>query len=570
MSDTLWVAPECDEALVQNLAKESGISEVLARLLINRGITTADEVRAFLSPSLDHLHDPMLLPDMEKGVERTALAIANNEKILIHGDYDVDGVTSTALLVRTLSRLGANVVYRVPHRKREGYDIKPWSADEAHAEGVTLIITADCGVTACETIERAETLGIDIVVTDHHEPGEHLPKAVAVINPMRHDSTYPFPHLAGVGVALKFAQALVRRLGHDDKKFITKFLDLAALGTVADVMPLIGENRAIVKYGLEQLAKTKKLGLQAMLERAAIAGKKLTSYHIGFILGPRINSVGRMDDAAIALKLLLTADEDEAGELVDVLEERNQERQTEQARVLKEALELLSQIDFETNRAIVLAAEGWNSGVVGIVASKVVDRYRRPTILLTINQEAGTASGSARSIDSFNMISAIDECRSLLEKAGGHALAAGVSLKAVNIKDFTEKLNDIATRIITDEDLIPKISVDGEISPDEVSWELLREINRLEPFGQGNPEPIFISRGLEVLNSKRVGSDGSHLKLRVKDTKGMPIDCIGFGFGDQEEAVQLGPGIDLCYNIRSNSYNGSDTIQLMIKDIKSE
>lgn len=567
MSEAVWFVPECDEAQAEKLARDAGVSEIVARLLVNRGVTTAEEARAFLSPSLDQLHDPMLLPEMEQGVGRVARALEAGEQILVHGDYDVDGVTSTALLIRTLSRLGGNVTHRVPHRAREGYDIKPWTANEAAEAGVTLIITADCGVTACETIKRAQSLGIDIVVTDHHEQGEELPRAVAVINPMRHDSTYPFQHLAGVGVALKFAQALVRRLGYNDKQFVTRFLDLAALGTVADVVPLVGENRIIARYGLEALAETKKVGLRAMISRAGLADKRLTSYHVGYILGPRINAAGRVDDAAIAVEMLTTSDKSEAGELVEVLEQRNQERQEVQARILKEALAQLEQKDLDSLRAIVLSAEGWNAGVVGIVAGKVAERYRRPTIVLSVDPEARVASGSARSIEAFNIIGALDECRDLLVRAGGHALAAGLSLKLDDLKGFEERLNQIAAERIAPEDLVPRIEVDAVLDPDEVTWELLREIRQLEPFGQGNPDPVFVSTGLQVLQARRVGTAGSHLKLRVKGA-GPQIDCIGFGLGDEQPAVELGRTVDLCYNVRSNTYNGSDTIQLTLKDIR--
>ncbi|MEN6372174.1 MAG: single-stranded-DNA-specific exonuclease RecJ [Armatimonadota bacterium] len=567
MTNTMWIAPECDSDLVHNLAKEADISETVACILINRGVTTAADAHAFLSPSLSHLHDPMLLPDMEAGIERTARALETGEKILIHGDYDVDGVSSTALLIRVLRILGGDIIYRVPHRKRDGYDIKPVTAEEAHAQGATLIITADCGVTACETISHAQTLGVDIIVTDHHEQGNVLPDAVAVINPKRHDSTYPFSDLAGVGVALKFAQALVRRLGYDDQKFLKKYLDLAALGTIADVMPLVGENRVIAKFGLKALQESKKTGLQAMLERTGLKGRSLTTHSVGFVLGPRINAVGRLDDAAIALQLLLTTDAREARELVEVLEQLNTERQVEQARILEEARAILDDRDLDSTRALVLFRPGWNSGVVGIVASKIVEQYRRPAILLSLDEESGIASGSARSIEVFNMIEALNKCRELLDKAGGHAYAAGVSLKAENLAQFESKLNDVALEIIKPEDMIPKIAIDEKIEPEKISWDLLREINKLEPFGAGNPEPVFVSTDFDLLERRRVG-DGSHLKMRVLGKGGAQLNCIAFGLGDLEPMLQLGRDIDLCYNIRSNSYNGYDTVQLTVKDVR--
>lgn len=567
MINNLWIVPELDDALVQNLAETAGITDTVARILINRGITTVEDVHEFLSPSLDQLHDPMLMPDMEAGVERTAKAIANKEKILIHGDYDVDGVTSTALLVRSLSKLGAEVTPKVPHRMRDGYDIKPATIDEAHKAGVKLIITADCGVTAIEAAKRAKALGIDLIITDHHEQGETLPDAVAVINPRRHDSKYPFPFLAGVGVALKFAQALVRRIGYDDKKFVERYLDLTALGTVADVMPLLGENRVITKFGLDSIATSKKIGIRSILDSTGLLEKPMSTHGISFVLAPRINAVGRLGDASLALQLLLTSDRSEADQIVGTLEKLNLERQQEQARIFEEAKALLDGKDIEATRAIVLSSSGWNSGIVGIVASKVVEQYGRPTILLCVDEAGCMASGSARSIEVFNMIEALDECREMLERAGGHAMAAGLSLKVDMLELFETKLNEVACGLISAEDLIPKITVDGKIDASEVTWELLNQISLLEPFGHANPEPIFVSSELKVVESRKVGAEGTHLKMRVQ-SNGHQIDCIAFGHGDKHSIAQLGLNIDLCYNIRSNSYNGNSIVQLTVKDIK--
>ncbi len=570
MAEALWLIPETDTALVDNLARSLQLSEIVARILVQRGIVTEEAARTFLWPSLDQLHDPFLLPDMEAGVQRTMRALESGEKILVHGDYDVDGVTSAALLIRTLQRLGADVVYRIPHRKRDGYDIKPYTAEEAKENGVGLIITSDCGVTACKTIARANELGVDVVITDHHEQGEDLPDAVAVINPVRKDSTYPFRELAGVGVALKFAQALVRSLGYDDIKFVDRYLDLAALGTVADVMPLLGENRVITRFGLEALARSQKVGIQAMLAKRGLSESRLTTHSISYVLAPRINAVGRLDDATIALELLLTSDRAEADELVDELERRNTERQAEQLRILQEVYQIMESQDVESTRALVLSGEGWNSGVVGIVASKVVEQYSRPAILLSVDKERGTAVGSARSIEAFNIIEALRECEELLDTAGGHAYAAGLSLKADNIPGFTDRLNQIATDSILPEDLIPRIEVDAELDPEEASWELLKDIGRLEPFGQGNKEPLFVSRGVELAQARVCGNTGLHLKLKFRGRSGEWIDGIGFNLGAVEPTLSLGQDVDLCYNIRSNSYNGRDTIQLTVKGIRED
>ncbi|MDO8682614.1 MAG: single-stranded-DNA-specific exonuclease RecJ [Armatimonadota bacterium] len=556
-----------NEDSAKRIERELGVAPLVARLLVNRGIESVADAAEFLNPSLDNLHDPFDLPDMRLAVDRVKLAIERKEKILVHGDYDVDGVSSAALLIRVLRALDADVEARVPHRKREGYDIKPLTVEEAKADGVSLIITADCGVTACDTVSHAANLGIDIVVTDHHEPGPELPKAVAVVNPRRSDSTYPFKDLAGVGVAFKLAQALVRDLGYPESRFQRKFLDLVALGTVSDVAPLLGENRTLVKFGLEEMSKTRKVGLRRLIQNCGLEDKALSTYNIGFVLGPRINAVGRLDDSAIALQLLLTRDDAEADDLVGILEERNKERQLEQMRIWSEVSRMLEARNLDGMSVVVLAAPGWNAGVVGIVASKVVERYCRPAVLISADEAAGVGSGSARSIDTFDIGSALHECSDLLERCGGHALAAGLSVKLENLEAFEEKLNKIAGDLITPEDMIPSIDIDGELELADVSLSLAEDLKRLEPFGMGNPEPLFATRKAMVLDRRTVGSDGAHLKLRVRSNGAQPTDCIAFGQGGAYDSVQVGSPIDLCYNIRINHFNGMDTVQLTVKDL---
>ncbi len=556
---------ETDRSLAANIAREVGISDVAARLLVNRGVTTAEEAEKFLAPSLKNLHDPMLLPDVERGVERLKQAIGKKERILVYGDYDVDGITSTALLVRTLGKLGANVIHRLPHRRKEGYGIKPKIVDEARDAGVKLIITTDCGITAFETAKRANEYGIDIVITDHHEPDEKLPSALAVINPLRKDSRYPFPYLAGVGVALKFAQALVRSIGHNDTSYLNHYLDLASLGTIADVVPLTDENRVIARFGLEALRESKKMGIRTLIERVGIADKKPTSYHVGYILGPRINAVGRMGDATLALDLMLTADERMASELVDALERHNRERQQEQSKMMKKVEEMMSEIDLGESPVLVLASEDWNSGVVGIVAGRLAEAYCRPAVVLSVDYEKNLAHGSARSsIDAFNMIEALNECSDILISAGGHAGAAGLSLRADQVDEFRDRIVDIAAERISPEDLIPRVEVEAELSASEITESLQRE---MEPFGEGNPEPLFVSRGLEVTDIWRVGQDGSHLKIRVKGD-GSELEAIAFGMGEMESEISRGSIIDLCYTLRGDKFNGSECIQLTVEDIR--
>jgi single-stranded-DNA-specific exonuclease len=567
-----WVIVGTDEELAAGIASEVGISDVAARLLVNRGIKSAEEAEEFLTPSLDNLHDPMLLPDIERGVERLERAIDKKERILVHGDYDVDGVTSTALIVRTLRLLGADVHPRLPHRRKEGYGIKPKVVDEAREEGVSLIITTDCGITAFETVKRAKEHGIDVIITDHHEPGDRLPEAAAVIDPLRKDSRYPFPYLAGVGVALKFAQALIRRLGLKDKRFndrsyVGHYLDLASLGTIADVVPLTGENRIIARFGLKALGESKKIGIRTLVERIGLAERVPTSYHVGYILGPRINAVGRMGDAALALDLMLTGDERLAVELVEVLERYNRERQQEQAKMLKKAEEIMGEIDLDENPVLVIASEDWNTGVVGIVAGRLVDVYYRPSVVLSLDRDKNIAHGSARSIDAFNMIEALNECSDILINAGGHAKAAGLTLPADKVDEFRERLADFAAERISPEDLMPRVEVEAELRASEITESLQREIERMEPFGECNPEPMFVTRGLEVAEVWRVGQDGAHLKMRVLGD-GTMLEAIAFGRGEMESEIRRGSVVDLCYTLKADKFNGSEYVQMTVEDMK--
>ena len=561
-----WVCQDCDEQQTDAISRQLEISPLLARLLVNRGVSSVEDVFRFLNPSLDDLLDPYALPDMDKAVARVKQAIERKEKTLVHGDYDVDGVTSAALLIRTLRALGAHIIARVPHRKKDGYDIKAVTVEEAKAAGASLILTADCGVTACETVSHAFESGIDVVITDHHEPGTELPNAAAVVNPRRRDSVYPFKDLAGVGVAFKFAQALVGAMGYPQSKFQRKFLDLVALGTVGDVSPLLGENRTLVKFGLEDMAVTKKVGLRSLVHRAGMDGRPLSTHTLGYVLAPRINAVGRLDDSAIALQLLLTREEAEADDLSRILEQRNAERQAEQARIWADVSRMLAERELDGLNAIVLAAPDWNAGVVGIVANKIVERYGRPAALISANEAKGVGTGSARSIQSFDIGGALEDLDDLLLRHGGHALAAGFSLRLDQLPVFEERLNLIAGERIKPEELVPRHEVDAEIPLDEISMDLVNDLKRLEPHGMGNPEPLFVTRGATVLEARAVGAEKTHLKMRVCAEGCPPTECIAFGLGGYSESVEVGSSIDLCYNIRLNEYGGAETVQLAVKD----
>jgi len=562
-----WNVVECDEAEVERLVREASVPPVIARILLTRGLRTVEEIEDFFSPSLAHLHDPFLLPDLEKGVERVARAVREGEKILVHGDYDVDGVTSAALLVRTLRALHADVEYRLPHGRHEGYDIKTATVETASQNGVKVIITCDCGINAIEPVTRANELGIDVIITDHHIPGHILPPALAVIDPRRHDAMYPFPELAGVGVAYKFAQGLVRKLDMNEESFKARFVDLAALGTAADVVPLLGENRTIVKHGLKAIPESKKIGIQTMLDSTKLKGKLLSTYSLTFVLSPRINAVGRMDDASKALELFLTQDQGIARQLAEEMERHNSDRRAEQERILQEAMAQIESKDLSKTRVLVLSNENWNTGVVGIAAGKICELFSRPAILLSRDEDCGVGCGSARSIPSFNLIEGLNYCEELLGRFGGHSGAAGLSINLTNLEAFEEKINSLAHDILKEEELVPKIILDAELTPEEITRDLADDLAAMEPFGEGNPEPLFMTRNLTVLDRQRVG-DGSHLRMRVRGDGNGPLTCIAFGMGELAETVQLGSSIDLCYSIRLNVYNGTESVQLIGKAIR--
>ncbi len=567
---TRWTEPERDHKAEQALVRELRIHPLSARLLCNRGLCDPAAADAFLRPDLSQLHDPFGLPDMDKAAHRIKDALATGETIFIHGDYDVDGVTSTAVYVRTLLALGAKLEYRVPHRKRDGYDLKTGAIDYAHEKGATLVITSDCGIQAREAVAYANGLGMTVIVTDHHEPGEVLPPAYAVVNPHRHDSTYPFPSLAGVGVAFKTMQALVRLVQPThENAFIQKFLDLVACGTVADVMPLMGENRVFASFGLKQLATTRKVGLRALLDGAGIkTDKPLSAEAVGFGIGPRINAVGRLDDAAVALDLMLTGDPEEARLLVEKLNAFNVERQQAQRRILEEAKLIVANLDLDRTKVLVIASPGWNAGVVGIVAGKLVDAYYRPAIVIGVNDEETHGKGSARSIPGFDMFQGIQLCRDLLQSCGGHEMAAGLSLSMENLEDFQEKINAHARATMSDEDFVPRLAHDGTIDPSALSLDLLEEWARFAPFGQANPEPKFASRNLLICDARRIGKDMTHLKMRVRAAMMDPTDCIAWGQGDWADRAGPGDFLEAVYTPQINEWNGRRLLEFNIKDLR--
>jgi len=540
----------------------------MARLLLRRGITTPEEAHAFLNPSFDQLADSFLLPDALPAVERIQQAIQRREVIYIHGDYDSDGVTSAALWARLLRRLGAEVKVHVPHRRRDGYDLRSPFVAHAKAEGAKLILTADCGIQRCDEVQMAREAGIDVIITDHHEPGEQLPRAVAVVNPHRKDSRYPFADLAGAGVAYRLGEALVRHLGLPVDSYRRMYADLAAIGTVTDIMPILHENRIIVKHGLHSLAKTKKPGLRALLQDTGLDKKPLDAEHIGYIIGPRLNAVGRIDDSRLALELLLTPDPMEATQLVAKLASANASRQREQAQILQEAQHQIATRDLQKTACLVLSSDSWHPGVIGIVASKLVELYHRPTILIATDPEAGQGRGSARSIRAFDLYRAIVACRHRLLEHGGHSHAAGFSIRNEEVPAFAEEMNHIAATTLSEEDFLPTIYIDAEIEAAQVTYELLKELSAFEPWGRGNPQPLLLSRGLELREVRRFGPEKAHLRLYLRGPNSPTVEAMMWHAGNLAENLRPGMYVDVCYSPKLSAFNELESIRFEIEDIR--
>ena len=562
-----WLLIPGDPAAAALIEKEVGCSAIVARLLVNRGITTPQAAEAFLNPSWSQLPDPMLLPDVEVAAIRIKQALKHHEKIAIHGDYDSDGVTSAALWMRMLQKLGADVQVHVPHRGRDGYDIRQKFVEQASVDGVKLIITTDCGTQRLDEVEMARHAGIDVIITDHHVPGDKLPDAVAVINPHRKDSLYPFKDMAGVGVAFRAGEALVRYLGKSVDSYRRAYADLVAIGTITDIMPIIGDNRIFVKYGLDELGSTRKPGLRALLQATHLQGKQISAYHIGFIVGPRINAIGRLDDSKIALDLLMTRDINEASNLASQLETANTDRKAEEQRIFAEALEQAALCDFSETFCLALSGYNWHPGVIGLVANKIVERYNRPTIMIAMDQETGIGRGSARSIRPFNIFNAITECERFLLEFGGHSHAAGLSLDNTKVADFAREMNRIAGSLLTEEDLVPVLNVDSEIDPAEVCKSLLAEWGLMQPWGRGNDEPLLVSRGLTILKADKFGKEMNHMRLTLRTDDMEPTESIFWRAGEMVDHLPLGAKIDICYRPEINTYNNHSNVRFIIQDL---
>jgi single-stranded-DNA-specific exonuclease len=568
-ADLIWETFTCDNAAVMALSDTLQISPVTARLLSIRGLGDADVARRFLSPTLDDLLDPFTLTDMAVAVDRILAAIAQRQRIAIHGDYDVDGITSTVILRRALELLGADVTHFIPERMRDGYGLQPASLDRLHADGVRVVISVDCGIRAVEAAEHARRLGLDLIITDHHEPDVDLPRAIAVINPKRHDCRYADKNLAGVGVALKLVHALCARTGRTS--WLPAFVKVAAIGTLADVVPLIGENRIIAKLGLSMLSKgPHKVGLRSLLDVCGLTGKDIDSYHIGFVLAPRVNAAGRMSTPDIAARLLLASDEAmaaEARQLAEQLDAENVRRQQEEADIVAEARKAVeTDLDVGSRTVIVVAGEGWHRGVIGIVASKLVDAFHRPAIV--ISTDNGVAHGSCRSIPSFNMLAALESCGEVMTRFGGHKQAAGLTMETARIRELRAHVNEFADTCLQPDDLRPRLWIDGALGFRGIDERVAAELTTLAPFGAGNPRPIFHASGVEIVDGPRRVKE-RHLKMAFRQD-GRIMRGIAWRASEREGFVaEHRTAIDLAFSLEQDVWNGERYLQLSIADFKA-
>lgn len=562
-----WRVREPEIQLQKTLAASLNISTITSQLLINRGISDIEQAGRFLSSTLSDIRSPLGMKGMKEGVERVLRALRKKEKIAIYGDYDVDGITSTSILLLFLKSAGANVTYYIPERIAEGYGLNAEAIRKLSEGGVTLLITVDCGISDHAEVIIARELGVDVIVTDHHEVPDDLPAAVAVINPKQQGCLFPFKHLAGVGVAFNFIIALRSTLRDEgfwkgkEVPNLKEYLDLVALGTVADVVPLLDENRIFVKYGLMELTTSVKPGIIALKEVSGLNDVPINTGMVGYRLAPRINASGRVGKGVDGVRLLTSESYDEAMKIAKLLDDGNKERQGLEEVILREAKEMVESSLFQNRKSIVLASEKWHPGVIGIVASRIADIYYRPTVMIALKN--GIGKGSARSIHSFMLYEGLKECSHLLKEFGGHDYAAGLSLKAENIELFRDAFERAASNKLSDEDMIPEMDIDANIDLNEITEGLINELEDLAPFGEANPEPLFCSIGLGIADCMVVGNN--HLKMRVKQG-GTVREAIGFGMGNLE--VSPGINLDTAFIPQINLWNGGKSIQLKLKDVR--
>jgi single-stranded-DNA-specific exonuclease len=565
----LWHHLPCDDGQAAALVAALNVHPTIARLLCLRGLSDPEQAARFLSPSLDHLHDPFRLTDMDRAVARLEAAVAKRERIAIHGDYDVDGITSTVILRRALELLGGDVVHFIPERLRDGYGLQPAAIDRLHAEHVALIVSVDCGIRSTDAALRARELGIDLIITDHHEPEASLPPALAVINPKRHDCPYPDKHLAGVGVALKLVQALAVRAGKE--KWLPAFVKIAAIGTLADVVPLVGENRVIARIGLASLSRgPHTIGLRSLLDAAGLTGKTIDSYQVAFILAPRVNAAGRMSTPDIATRLLLATDEalgEQARGLAQQLNDENTRRQEEEADLVasaKKAIETDPAVG--AHNVLVVGGPGWHRGVIGIAASKLVDTYHKPAIVLSIDGDV--AHGSCRSIPDFDMLAALEQCADVFVKFGGHRQAAGLTMEAGRVPEFRARINAYADAVLEPDQLRPRLRIDGPLSLKGITHELMKGLDDMGPFGLANPRPVFHAAGVEIVDGPRTLKE-RHLKMTFSQD-GRRFRAIAWRAAERAEFLtQNRTGVNLAFSLERNEFQGETYLELNVADFKA-
>lgn len=554
-----WECYNLDNEKVEELVKKRHITNLLASILVNRGIIDGEKINVFLNPTRKDFYNPFLMPDMEIAVKRIVKAIENKEKIMIYGDYDADGITSITVLKKYLNEIGLKTGEYIPNRLNEGYGLNKDAISKIYNDGYKLMITVDCGISGLEEVDYANSLGMEIIITDHHEPAEKLPEAIAVIDAKRKDNKYPFNQLAGVGVVFKLIQAISTELKLEEKEYL-KYLDLVCIGTISDIVPLVDENRVIAKLGLKLIEKTKNIGLKTLLNIADL--KKIDSNAISFGVAPRINACGRMGFQEEALQLFLTEDSGEATKIAKRLVQFNQERQAKEKQIFEEVIEKIEK-DNKDKKCIVLAEENWHHGIIGIVASKITEIYYKPSILICLEGDKG--KGSGRSIPGFDLYTALTKCSDYIEKFGGHSMAIGITIKKENFEKLKEAIEKYAQESNIS-DIMPIINIDKEINLKNINIEEVKSLELLEPFGEANKMPLFLLRNLKI-DSIRALSGGKHLKLTLKQDNNI-VDAIGFNMGDLSKEYLLGDKVDVVGTIEINSFGNKENIQINLKDIR--
>lgn len=571
-----WVLSPPNKGLQAEISSKLKISPLLAQVLINRGITDVTSAKNFLNPQMSLLGDPSSLPDIDKASLRINEAIKNGENIVIYGDYDVDGLTATALMYRCLKLVGAQVSYYIPERLEEGYGLNADALARLKEGGAKVILTVDCGINACREAEIARNYGIDLIITDHHQPGKEIPRAFAVVNPKLKISENGFKDFSGVGIAFKLAWAIgqhfspQKKVSSAFKEFLINAVGLVSLGTIADVVPLVGENRILTRYGLSALQNTEIPGLRALLDIADISNINLDTYHVGYRLGPRLNAPGRIGKAGIVVEMLTTTCKERAVEIANFLEQENKRRQDIQSDILITARKkVLNEINLDETTAIVLADQAWHPGVIGIIASKIVEEFNRPTVMIAISEHIG--HGSARSIPSFHILDALESCKSKLLSVGGHAQAAGLKIHPNNIDEFRYMLNSTTAQRLRKMDLVPVLNIDAEVTFPMLSKSLVTELERLSPYGEGNPAPLFAAAHIKIVGQpRRIGSKGQHLSFYVKQGD-VAFRAVAFGMGEFIDRLkQNGKVCSLAFAVKINTWLDAENLELEVKDIKFE